>query len=151
MQTHYRPTPVWSVLPHRERHVSGPRQFLAVFGLIALPISNGLSRAIEYQADEYALQVTKMVGAYKSAMELWRARPYITSQEMEVIASLRHTPLCLAGLVGAFGGHPGEAECLIRALIALELVERRDDLYTSGDAAQLYCALSGRRDEGSGL
>src|SRR5205085_7058132 len=40
----------------------------AVFGLIVLPISNGLSRAIEYQADEYALQATKMVGAYKSAM-----------------------------------------------------------------------------------
>ena len=40
----------------------------AVFGLIALPISNGLSRAIEYQADEYALQTTKMVAAFKSAM-----------------------------------------------------------------------------------
>jgi STE24 endopeptidase len=40
----------------------------AVFGLIVLPISNGLSRAIEYQADEYALQATKMVGAFKGAM-----------------------------------------------------------------------------------
>ena len=40
----------------------------AVFGLIVLPISNGLSRVIEFQADEYALQVTKMVGAFKSAM-----------------------------------------------------------------------------------
>ncbi|HCJ33304.1 MAG TPA: hypothetical protein DHV65_03270, partial [Ktedonobacter sp.] len=33
-----------------------------------LPISNGLSRAIEYQADEYALQATKLVGAFKGAM-----------------------------------------------------------------------------------
>ncbi len=40
----------------------------AVFGLIVLPISNGLSRAIEYQADEYALQATKLVGAFKGAM-----------------------------------------------------------------------------------
>ena len=41
---------------------------IAVFGLIVLPLSNGLSRAIEYQADEYALQATKMVAAFKSAM-----------------------------------------------------------------------------------
>src|SRR5438874_2956443 len=40
----------------------------AVFGLIVLPISNGLSRVIEFQADEYGLQATKMVGAFKSAM-----------------------------------------------------------------------------------
>src|SRR2546421_6704103 len=40
----------------------------AVFGLIVLPISNGLSRVIEFQADEYALQATKMVGAFTSAM-----------------------------------------------------------------------------------
>ena len=40
----------------------------AVFGLVVMPISNGLSRAIEYQADEYALQTTKMVEAFKSAM-----------------------------------------------------------------------------------
>jgi STE24 endopeptidase len=40
----------------------------AVFGLVVMPIGNGLSRAVEYQADEYALQVTKMVGAFKSAM-----------------------------------------------------------------------------------
>src|SRR5438876_2941861 len=40
----------------------------AIFGLIVLPLSNGLSRAIEYQADEYALQTTKMVAAFKSAM-----------------------------------------------------------------------------------
>ena len=40
----------------------------AVFGLVVMPISNGLSRAVEYQADEYALQTTKKVGAFKSAM-----------------------------------------------------------------------------------
>ena len=40
----------------------------AIFGLVVMPISNGLSRAIEYQADEYALQTTKKVGAFKSAM-----------------------------------------------------------------------------------
>ena len=40
----------------------------AIFGLVVMPISNGLSRSVEYQADEYALQSTKMVGAFKSAM-----------------------------------------------------------------------------------
>jgi len=40
----------------------------AIFGLVVMPISNGLSRAVEYQADEYALQTTKKVGAFKSAM-----------------------------------------------------------------------------------
>jgi STE24 endopeptidase len=40
----------------------------AAFGLVVMPLANGLSRAIEYQADEYALQATRMVGAFKSAM-----------------------------------------------------------------------------------
>ena len=40
----------------------------ALFGLIVMPLSNGLSRTVEYQADEYALQSTKMVDAFKSAM-----------------------------------------------------------------------------------
>ncbi len=40
----------------------------ALFGLIVMPISNGISRAIEYQADEYALQSTRMVEPFKSAM-----------------------------------------------------------------------------------
>ncbi len=41
---------------------------LGAFGLIVMPVSNGFSRAIEYQADEYALQATRMVGPFKSAM-----------------------------------------------------------------------------------
>ena len=41
---------------------------LGIFGLVVMPIGNGLSRAIEYQADEYALQVTHKVEAFKSAM-----------------------------------------------------------------------------------
>src|SRR5437588_4925466 len=40
----------------------------AVFGLIVMPISNGLSRVVEYHADEYALQVTQKVQSFKSAM-----------------------------------------------------------------------------------
>ncbi len=39
-----------------------------IFGLVIMPLSNGLSRAIEYQADEYALQTTRKVEAFKSAM-----------------------------------------------------------------------------------
>jgi Zn-dependent protease with chaperone function len=41
---------------------------MGAFGLIVMPIGNGLSRAIEYQADEYALQATQMMEPFKSAM-----------------------------------------------------------------------------------
>jgi len=40
----------------------------AAFGLIVMPLSNGYSRAIEYQADEYALQATQKIEPFKSAM-----------------------------------------------------------------------------------
>ncbi|HEX3641258.1 MAG TPA: M48 family metallopeptidase [Ktedonobacteraceae bacterium] len=39
-----------------------------VFGMIVTPLSNGLSRMIEYQADEYALAMTHKVESFKSAM-----------------------------------------------------------------------------------
>jgi STE24 endopeptidase len=39
-----------------------------VFSLIVMPIGNTYSRLIEYQADEYALQVTRNPTAFKSAM-----------------------------------------------------------------------------------
>lgn len=41
---------------------------IALFSLIFMPITNGYSRLIEYQADEYALQSTQKVIAFKSAM-----------------------------------------------------------------------------------
>src|SRR5438034_3845146 len=41
---------------------------IGAFGLIVMPIGNALSRAIEYQADEYALRSTRMVEPFKSAM-----------------------------------------------------------------------------------
>jgi STE24 endopeptidase len=41
---------------------------MGAFGLLVMPIGNGLSRAVEYQADEYALQATQMVEPFKSAM-----------------------------------------------------------------------------------
>ncbi|GAC1652197.1 MAG: hypothetical protein NVS4B12_23490 [Ktedonobacteraceae bacterium] len=39
-----------------------------VFGFMIAPLTNAYSRAIEYQADEYALQVTHKVESFKSAM-----------------------------------------------------------------------------------
>ena len=39
-----------------------------VFGFLIAPLTNGYSRAVEYQADEYALQVTHKVESFKSAM-----------------------------------------------------------------------------------
>ncbi len=41
---------------------------MGAFGLITRPISNSYSRYIEYQADEYALQTTGKIEAFKSAM-----------------------------------------------------------------------------------
>jgi STE24 endopeptidase len=41
---------------------------MALSGLLVMPPGNGLSRVIEYQADEYALQTTHKVEAFKSAM-----------------------------------------------------------------------------------
>jgi STE24 endopeptidase len=41
---------------------------MGAFALIVMPIGNAISRAIEYQADEYALQATRMVEPFKSAM-----------------------------------------------------------------------------------
>jgi len=41
---------------------------IAAFGLIVAPLSNGYSRAIERQADEYALQATQKIESFKSAM-----------------------------------------------------------------------------------
>lgn len=41
---------------------------MGLFSLIVMPLSNTYSRLIEYQADEYALQTTKKVDAFKSAM-----------------------------------------------------------------------------------
>jgi len=41
---------------------------IGLFGLVVMPLNNGLSRAIEYQADEYALQSTHMIEPFKSAM-----------------------------------------------------------------------------------
>lgn len=39
-----------------------------VFGFVIAPLTNSYSRAIEYQADEYALQATHMIEPFKSAM-----------------------------------------------------------------------------------
>ncbi len=41
---------------------------LGLFGLVTLPAVNGISRLIEYQADEYALQATHKPDAFISAM-----------------------------------------------------------------------------------
>jgi STE24 endopeptidase len=41
---------------------------IGVFSFIIMPLSNGYTRHIEYQADEYALQSTQKVEAFKDAM-----------------------------------------------------------------------------------
>ncbi len=39
-----------------------------IFGFIIAPLTNGYSRVVEYQADEYALQATHKIESFKSAM-----------------------------------------------------------------------------------
>ena len=41
---------------------------IGVFSLIIMPLNNGITRVIEYQADEYALQATGKIEDFKSAM-----------------------------------------------------------------------------------
>jgi STE24 endopeptidase len=41
---------------------------VGIFSLLVMPLSNGYSRRIEYQADEYALTTTHNIEAFKSAM-----------------------------------------------------------------------------------
>ncbi|MBA2682739.1 MAG: M48 family metalloprotease [Ktedonobacteraceae bacterium] len=41
---------------------------VGIFSFLIMPISNGYTRSIEYHADEYALQSTGKVDAFKSAM-----------------------------------------------------------------------------------
>jgi len=42
---------------------------IGAYGLIIMPLGNSYSRLIEYQADEYALQSTGMIEAFKGAMK----------------------------------------------------------------------------------
>jgi STE24 endopeptidase len=41
---------------------------MGLYGLIVMPIGNSYTRHVEYQADEYALETTRKVEAFKSAM-----------------------------------------------------------------------------------
>lgn len=41
---------------------------VGIFSFLIMPLSNGYTRSVEYQADEYALQSTGKVEAFKSAM-----------------------------------------------------------------------------------
>ena len=41
---------------------------IGIFSLLIMPLSNGITRIIEYQADEYALQATGKIEDFKSAM-----------------------------------------------------------------------------------
>jgi len=63
---------------------------VGAFGLIVMPISNGYSRAIEYQADAYALQVTQKVEAFKSAMTRLANQNLADAEPSPIIEFLFH-------------------------------------------------------------
>ena len=63
---------------------------IGAFGLIVMPISNGYSRAIEYQADEYALETTQMVGPFKSAMTRLANQNLADAEPSPIIEFLFH-------------------------------------------------------------
>src|SRR6266571_1920876 len=97
----------------------------AIFGLVVMPISNGLSRAIEYQADEYALQTTKMIGAFKSAM---------TRLANQNLADIEPSPL----IEFLFHDHPAISKRLQHA----DAFAERYALNTSINAASLTATSS---------
>jgi len=63
---------------------------VGAFGLIVMPISNAYSRAIEYQADAYALQVTQKVEAFKSAMTRLANQNLADAEPSPIIEFLFH-------------------------------------------------------------
>ena len=63
---------------------------IGAFGLIVMPISNGYSRVIEYQADEYALQSSQMVGPFKSAMTRLANQNLADAEPSPIIEFLFH-------------------------------------------------------------
>src|SRR5947208_12286355 len=63
---------------------------MGAFSLIVMPIGNALSRAIEYQADEYALQSTHMVEPFKSAMTRLANQTLSDVQPSPIIEFLFH-------------------------------------------------------------
>jgi STE24 endopeptidase len=63
---------------------------IGAFGLIVMPISNGYSRVIECQADEYALQTTQMVGPFKSAMTRLANQNLADAEPSPIIEFLFH-------------------------------------------------------------
>ncbi len=63
---------------------------IGAFGLTVMPLSNGLSRAIEYQADEYALQATRKVDSFKSAMTRLANQNLADAEPSPIIEFLFH-------------------------------------------------------------
>src|SRR5207248_9527536 len=62
----------------------------AIFGLVVMPISDGLSRAVGYQADEYALQTTKKVGAFERSMSRLANQYLAVIEQYHLIELLFH-------------------------------------------------------------
>lgn len=64
----------WVVEQHFYRALTDPATLpfflvlIGIFSLLVMPLSNGITRIIEYQADEYALQATGKIEDFKSAM-----------------------------------------------------------------------------------
>src|SRR5258708_28726793 len=63
---------------------------IGAFGLIVMPISNGYSRVIEYQADEYALQTTQMFGPFQTAITRLANQNLADAEPSPIIEFLFH-------------------------------------------------------------
>ena len=63
----------------------------ALFSLIIMPISNTYTRSIEYQADEYALQATHKIDAFKSAMTRLANQNLAEVEPSPIIETLFHS------------------------------------------------------------
>lgn len=85
---------------------------LGVFGLVTMPLGNGISRGIEYQADEYALQVTGKIAAFKSAMSRLANQNLAEAEPSPIVEWLLYShPSISKRLKHAdeFAGRPGYA------------------------------------------
>ncbi len=63
---------------------------MGVFGLIVMPLGNSYTRMIEYQADEYALESTRKVEAFKSAMSRLANQNLAEAEPPQLVEILFH-------------------------------------------------------------
>lgn len=71
----------------------------------------------------------------------WNAHPYISTVEIDMLASLCDGPSCVKTIAGRLEQDAGRTQQLLDALTGVGLVERRGETYAATDATILYCRM----------